>query len=736
MLKRCGRLLCFLFNLLLNNHTPHSFFESPVKNLQKTFTRQQDQSDCGVAALLSVMRYFGGDESLERLRELSGTSRQGTTLLGIFQAAQQLGLTAKALQADSTENLKTAQFPCILHIVKEGRLQHYIVCYGFEKGFFTIGDPASGISTIAPEELEKLWQSKALLLLSPNNHFVKKERQTAEKRRWVRSLIEEDVTVLVVAFALGVVISILSLSTAIFSQKLVDTILPKHDTERLVIGLAMLGFLLVAKSGLNFLRGRFVLGQTRAFNNRVVNRFFAALMRLPQAFFDRRKTGDLIARMNDAQRLQQALTYLVGEMMIEALLFVVAAVMIFLYSMPIGVFLLCSAALYAVLAVRFHKPIVAGQQAVMAMYGLNESNYVDTIQGMSAIKAAGREATFAEKTRTVYGLFQETAYNLGKTGVRFNLAAELIGAGILLVVLAWSSVLVLQGTLLVGGLVAIVQMASQLSTSTLRLALTNIRLQEARIAFERMYTFASAKPEYEEQEYSSALKDISAVSLRGVSFRFAGRPELVKEASLEVKRGEIVAITGENGSGKTTILQMLQRFYEPERGEILVNETTPLRSIPIPIWREHIGVMPQNVKIFNASVWENICLAEPTEEEVARVAEFCKTHDLERFIAALPQGYATLVGEEGVNLSGGQRQIIGLARALYRNPDLLLLDEPTAAMDKATEAVTMTLLEHLSKTMAVLIITHRSHPLLHAHRIYRLEAGYLAKETTPLPETA
>ena len=712
-----------------------------MKHLKRTFTRQQDQSDCGVAALLSVMRFFGSDEALERLRELSGTSRQGTTLLGLFQAAQQLGLTAKALQADSVDNLKTAQFPCILHIVKEGRLHHYIVCYGFQEGVFTIGDPASGISTITPEELDDLWQSKALLLLSPNEHFVKKETQTAEKRRWVRALIEEDLTVPVVAFALGVVIAILSLSTAIFSQKLVDTILPKHDVERLVIGLSMLGFLLIARSGLNFLRGHFVLGQTRAFNNRVVNRFFTALMRLPQAFFDRRKTGDLIARMNDAQRLQQALTYLVGEMMIEALLFVVAAVMIFLYSVPIGVFLLCSAALYAVLAVRFHKPIVAGQQAVMAMYGLNESNYVDTIQGMSAIKAAGREATFAEKTRTVYGLFQETAYNLGKTGVRFNLAAELIGAGILLVVLAWSSVLVLQGALLVGGLVAIVQMASQLSASSLRLALTNIRLQEARIAFERMYTFASVKPEYEEYEYSSALAgvfaDVFSVSLRGVSFRFAGRPELVKEASLEVKRGEIVAITGENGSGKTTILQMLQRFYAPERGEILVNGTTPLRTIPIPLWRERLGVMPQTVKIFNASVLENICLAEPTGEEVERVVAFCQRHDLERFIAALPQGYTTLVGEEGVNLSGGQRQIIGLARALYRRPDILLLDEPTAAMDKATEAATMRLLEHLSKTMAILIITHRSQPLLHAHRTYCLESGHLTKcENIPMLETA
>lgn len=361
----------------------------------------------------------------------------------------------------------------------------------------------------------------------------------------------------------------------------------------------------------------------------------------------------------------------------------------------------------------------------MAMYGLNESNYVDTIQGVSAIKAAGREAVFAAKTRAIYGRFQEEIYNLGLTGTRFNLGAEAIGTVILLAVLAWTSVLVLQGALLVGALVAIVQMTSQLSGSALRLALTNIRLQEARIAFERMYTFAAVKPEFTDDEANAVSEPlvIDSLSVRNVSFRFAGRPEIITDATFAVRKGEIIAITGESGSGKTTMLQMLQRFYAPERGQILVNGALPLADVPVSVWRSAIGVMPQHIKIFNASVIENICLAEITEQEVERVMEFCREYGFEKYIAQLPQGYATLIGEEGVNVSGGQRQIIGLARALYRKPSLLLLDEATAAMDKATETDILSLLERLSPMMSMIMITHRSQPLLHCNRRYHLEEG-------------
>ncbi len=703
------------------------------KHLHKTFVRQLDLADCGVAALLGIIRFYGGDEHLERLRERSGTSRQGTTLLGLYQAAQHLGFTVNAWQADGIENLRTVTFPCILHVLKDGRLSHYIVCYGYEENNVLVGDPASGITTITGEELESLWQSKTLLTLTPNADFIRTETLVQEKRRWMRELIEQDFTVLFIAFALGVIISILSLSTAIFSQKLVDKILPDHDSMRLVTGLTLLGVLLAARSGLNFLRGQFLIRQSRDFNNRIITRFYGVLLRLPQAFFDNRKTGDLIARMNDAQRLQQALTYIASDVMIDALLFIVSSVFIVLYSLPIGVFVLCSISVYFVLAYRFHKPIAEGQHSVMAAYSLNESNYIDTIQGIATIKATGKEEHFSAITRSIYGLVQEKAYLLGSIGRRFNLAAEVASVVILVGVLSWAALLVLQGTLLVGALVAIVQMASQLNSVSLRLAVTNIRLQEARIAFERMYAFASIKPEFtdETERATVPIERFEALLLQQVTFRFAGRPALLHDGTLEVRRGELVALLGESGCGKTTIMQMLQRFYEPESGSILVTDQTTsivaLRDISVRSWRNIIGVVPQHIKIFNGTVLDNICLGHPAEE-AERVVNFCQEYGFEKYIAALPQGYTTLVGEEGVNLSGGQRQIIALARALYRKPQLLLLDEATSAMDKKTEADILQLLHRLKNELAILMVTHRTQNIQIAgygcaDRAYIMEEG-------------
>ena len=226
-----------------------------LSTLKKTFTLQQDQTDCGVACLLSLVKYYKGSNSIEKLRELSGTNITGTTMLGLYQSANKIGFDAEAFEADMP-NLKALNEPSILHVLMEGNLQHYIVCYGYDAylNLFVIGDPAKGLLELNETDLDKIWQSKALLQLKPNADFVFKKDQQNAKWQWFKQLIKDDINILTLTMILGVLATILNLATAIFSQKLIDKILPSGDQQKLITSLILLFLVLLIRAGLSFIR--------------------------------------------------------------------------------------------------------------------------------------------------------------------------------------------------------------------------------------------------------------------------------------------------------------------------------------------------------------------------------------------------------------------------------------------------------------------------------------------------
>jgi ATP-binding cassette subfamily B protein len=248
-------------------------------------------------------------------------------------------------------------------------------------------------------------------------------------------------------------------------------------------------------------------------------------------------------------------------------------------------------------------------------------------------------------------------------------------------------------------------------------------MQEAEIAFDRFYEFLKIKPEFESgnQPEIKQESENAHLQIRNLSFRFIGRKKLFDNISLEINKGEIVTLFGEVGSGKSTLIQILQKHYLPESGEIRFNGKF-LSDYSTPQWREYIGVVSQHVKIFNGCAGENICLGNYAEER-ENVFEFCKEYGFDTFFINLPQGLDTLLGEDGINISGGQQQLIALARALYRRPSLLLLDEPTSAMDAKTEQFVINLLQQRSHQLAILMVTHRMYLAEISNRTYFLENG-------------
>ncbi len=670
---------------------------------------------------MTIINYFGGKENSEKLRELSGTNRQGTTLLGLRNAAIQTGFVSQGLHAD-VEFLDSISDPVILHVTTQNKQQHFIVCYGHIDNKYIIGNPATGIEKYTYEEVDRIWKSKALLKLYPGKDFVRKECIRSYKIRWLKELIKKDINILSASLFLGIMISILGIAIAVFSQKLIDDILPNSKKEDLVVGLVVVILLLFIRGGLTYVQRFFGIVQGRDFNMRMIDLFFSNLLRLPRSFFYNRLTGDLVARLNDTRTIQQTIAYIVNSLILNVLVLLVSGAAIFIYSVKSGIIALCAFPLYFIIACIFHDKVVSGQRAVMEAHSKNESNYINTIQGIDIIKSTEKEEFFSDINKFIYGFYQHTIYKLGKININLGLVTDIAGVLFSAALLWMNSFMVINKTITIGVFTAILSITSSMLPAIASLAFANLQLQGARIAFDRMFEFTGLGKENDpETADKRPLKDISTVSFENISFRFPGRKQILEDISFTVKKGEMITLYGESGCGKTTIINIIQKYYYPESGKYLANYIDA-NKISISCLRAHIAVVPQELRFFKGSVIENICLAD-VRKEAQNVLMFCKKFGFDRFFSQFPMGYGTMLGEDGINISGGQQQLVSFARALYRNPKVLLLDEPTSSMDAEAEEFVISVLNKYKSNSMIVLVTHKIRPAKESDRIYIISKG-------------
>lgn len=687
------------------------------KHIKKTHTLQLYRSDCGVACLLSIVKFYGGNHTIEKLRELSGTTTQGTTMLGLYEVAHQLGFDAEGFNI-SIDMLKEHGEPAILQVKVQNTSDHYVICYAYdkEKGFI-IGDPASGVNYRSEQDLARLWRSRNCLFLSPNQNFISEKETEKTKKKYFLSLLKDDFKLLAFSIIIGIFVAGLGMAMSIFSQKLIDDILPSNDIKKLISGIVLLSILLSARVGLSILRQYFLIQQSKDFNNRINNTFFTSLLLLPKPFFDTRKIGELVARLNDTQRVQNVIKIISSSLIIDVLVAIISLVVLFTYSLQLGLISLLSLPIYFFIIYRNNKKIISSQTEVMQSYALNESNFINTIQGISTIKNDNKQAVFDKLNEHIFANFQEKIFNLGKINISLSWQSGLASVLFLIGILIYASIQVFNKEIKIGELMAILGIVSTLLPSITNLALISIPINEAKIAFNRMYEFASIEKENEE---GTPIFEIEKISIKNLSFRFPGRSLLFHDLNIEIEKGKFIAIVGESGSGKSTLGQILQRFYPFENGNIILNKKSQLQEINLKIYRDLLGVIPQEITIFNGNVLDNILLG--ATETFEKILEFVREYGFETYFDQLPQGMLTILGEEGINLSGGQKQIIALARALYKKPQFLILDEATSAMDRNTENFTMKLFEKIKPNCAILFISHRLNRLKNiADHIYILE---------------
>jgi len=673
------------------------------KLVERSFVHQHDMTDCGAACLLSLIRFYGGDSSILHLREISGTSNTGTTLLGLYQAALQKGFDAQGAEANGIPDLIEHGKPCVLSVIIDKVLSHYVVCYGFDNGKFLISDPAKGIVDLSEGELDAIWTRKCLLL-EPNAAFEKKEIISERKRNWLINLVREDIGLLGASIAVGLVIAVLGMVMAVFSQKLVDDVLPSHNVTKLVAGICLVLLLLIGKVGITALRSKLLITQSRDFNNRIIRFFFDKLLHLPKSFFDTRKTGDMVARLNDTRRIQSVIGTLAGDTIINVLIIIVSIVFLFIYSWKVAIVsVICMPVFYWIIF-RNNKKIILQQRDVMGSYAMSESGFINTIGGMTDIKSFSSQEIFLKLNETLYSSFQGKVFSLGKTQIGLGLWAGVCSTIIQVGLIALCSAFVFSDSMTTGELMAVIGITGTLFPAVASLALVMIPINEAKVAFDRMYEIVDAeeegKDEITDMEYLA-----ECLETKNLSFRFIGRKRILENVSLRFPRGTVTCLVGESGCGKSTLCHILERFYHPEEGEIILDGES-LSGISIGKWRSLVSVVPQDIFIFNGTVLENICLGN-LPKDINEVILFCQRFGFDKFISELPNGLGTLVGEEGINLSGGQRQLIGFARALYKPSKILILDEMTAAMDRRSEKHICSLLTKMKRDHIIIFVTHR-----------------------------
>lgn len=675
-------------------------FDKHLKNkVKKSFRLQQDESDCGVAALSSVIRFLDGYIPTENLRTLSGTSVTGSTMLGLLQAGESVGLDTQAYRA-TINQLKASSFPCLLHVTKYGVMEHFIVCYSYSNGLFLIGDPAEGIVEISESELDSIWISKALLTFSKTSNFIAIKHLNNRKYAWIKNAIKADKGLILTTILLGIVITSLSFATAIFTEKLIDNLLPSRDGMLIIIALCSWFILLIINMGFDYSRKSILLKQTFKLNVRLTNSFIASLLQKPKFFFDSRKKGDFIARLFDIGGIQSSVAVIIGNDLIKLMTLLFAIIIMAFYHLHIGVFLLLLIPVYLAIMYSYNSKLQKANIAVMSEYARNEGNYIDTLTGIEAIIQRSKQSSEASLLNLNFTRFQKSLKEIGLIEMKFKIHTGLLGILSVFLVTIFCIHKVLIQELEIGDMVAILSILGIALNSANQIALSLTHIQEAHVALDRTYDIISTPSESTGQ---ISINNMQTISFKKVSFRFNGHEELFGELEFTVQIGQILCILGDNGSGKSTTLQLIQGFLEPNEGSILINNTD-IGEFNIQSVRRLLGVVPQETKIFNESLAYNITLDHNISIE--QVHSYCQNLGLQTFVESFHMGLETILGEDGVKASGGQKQLISLLRALYSEPDFLLLDEFTSSMDKNTKQMAIEILQSLGDRVGIILITH------------------------------
>jgi ATP-binding cassette subfamily B protein len=702
------------------------------------YYEQLDASDCGPSCLKMVAKFHGRNIPISQIRKIAYLNRQGTSLLSLSHAAESLGFKTIGVKIDLDVLKKEVPLPAILF----WNSNHYVVLYRIKRNRYLIGDPGRNLLTITEEELKKSWfinekEEGVALLLDPKEAFYDNElEEEKEEGRHFSQLFNyllryrRFFTYLLLGMLLG---SGLELIIPFLTQAMIDEGVQNFDLN--FVNLILFSQLLIffASTFINAIRTWLLLHISNRINVTILSEFIYKLLKLPLNFFDQRMKGDILQRLNDHSRIQSFLTSSVLTTVFSFLNLIIFSIVLILYSRTIFLVFLAGSLAAILWVLYFMKARRIIDNTYFRLSAKNQNLIYELIDGIHELKLTNSEIPYQWKWENVQAkLFKASLKSLNIEQWQYigNVSINELKN---IFISYLSAKLVIEGDITLGIMVAISYIIGSLNGPIAQL-LTFIRsAQDANISLNRLNDIHSLKEEDQLRDQFLSNKNMNLllkggnIKVQGLKFRYdgPGAPYVLDDINLEFLVGKVNAIVGVSGSGKTTLMKLLLKFYEPDEGDIFINDLN-LANVKAGTWRQMCGVVMQDGFIFGDTIANNIAIGQEDidGERLIQAAKIAQIHD---FISKLALGYNTKIGSEGIGISMGQKQRILIARAVYKNPDFILFDEATSSLDANNENAIINNLNEFFQGKTAIIIAHRLSTVRNADRIIVLDQGKVAE---------
>ena len=700
-------------------------------------TFQHDSMQCGIACLQMICRHFGRKFSLDFLSKLCFATNEGVSLLGINDAANKLGFKTLCVKASMNE-LDQISLPAILH----WNQKHFVVLYKIKKGRkYYIADPGKGLTAYTNEEMREYWLSTnskgVAMMLEPTPHFYDTKNASGVGEKEIHSFrflygyvrrYYKYFGMIAVGLALG---SIIQLVLPFLTQAIVDKGIKHQDLNIILLILFGQLMLTISRTFIDFLRRWILLRISMKINISLISDFFIKLLKLPMSFFDTKLLGDLMQRMNDHGRVNNFLTQNVLNIVFSLLTLIVFSVVLVIYDKFVFLVFLIGSMLYGGWIALFLKRRKVIDYELFEQQAINNNRTYEFITSMQEIKLQDCE----QRKRQEWEHIQKDLFKIQQKSLRLQQQEEAGGIFINelknIAITVMSAAAVIEGNMTLGMMLAVQYIIGQLCSPVEQLMDFFYSLQDVKISLERINEIHSMEDENGKAGLLTSIKQKSkGINIQNVIFKYNPHvlTKTIDHVDIQIPQGKVTAIVGASGSGKTTLIKLILGYYSVIEGRICIGSTN-INDVNKQWWRRQCGVVMQDGVIFSESIARNIAVDDAEIDQV-RLLEAAKISRIFDYIMGLPLKFDTKIGRDGIGLSQGQKQRILIARAVYKNPEYIFLDEATNSLDANNERKIVENLDRFYKGKTVVIVAHRLSTVKNADQIVVIDHGKVVETGT------